>query len=149
MSQVGQQNAEEEVRRADGSAVALWQYSPPATASEYHLIDLGTGTSHGGFETLTGARQCAREKGLSAWDIFHGNHRVEYHDPRRTWAEPAGTAYLDRWFRRERTQAAGRTHTGALGAAGGFVPETVRYPTDMRVSRFCDLQPSSGYHATP
>jgi len=27
-------------------------------------------------------RQSAREKGLSAWDIFHGNVRVEYHDPR-------------------------------------------------------------------
>jgi len=47
-----------------------------------HLIDLTTGVSHGGFETLTGARQSAREKGLSAWDIFHGNVRVEYHDPR-------------------------------------------------------------------
>ena len=35
-----------------------------------------------GFETLAGARQCAREKGLPAWDIFHGNVRVEYHDPR-------------------------------------------------------------------
>ena len=51
-------------------------------ASEYHLIDLTTGVSHGGFETLAGAQQCAREKGLSAWDIFHGNVRVEYHDPR-------------------------------------------------------------------
>ena len=51
-------------------------------ASEYHLIDLTTGVSHGGFETLTGARQSAREMGLSAWDIFHGNVRVEYHDPR-------------------------------------------------------------------
>jgi hypothetical protein len=51
-------------------------------ASEYHLIDLTTGVSHGGFETLTGARQSSREKGLSAWDIFHGNVRVEYHDPR-------------------------------------------------------------------
>ena len=47
-----------------------------------NLIDLTTGVSHGGFETLTGARQSAREKGLSAWDIFHGNVRVEYHDPR-------------------------------------------------------------------
>ena len=50
--------------------------------SEYHLIDLMTGVSHGGFDTLTGARQSAREKGLPAWDIFHGNLRVEYHDPR-------------------------------------------------------------------
>jgi hypothetical protein len=54
----------------------------PSEASEYHLIDLNTGVSHGGFETLFGARQCAREKTLPAWDIFHGNLRVEYHDPR-------------------------------------------------------------------
>ena len=51
-------------------------------ASEYHLIDLTPDVSHGGFETLLGARQCAREKTLPAWDIFHGNLRVEYHDPR-------------------------------------------------------------------
>jgi hypothetical protein len=51
-------------------------------ASEYHLIDLMTGVSHGGFDTLAGARQTAREKRLPAWDIFHGNLRVEYHDPR-------------------------------------------------------------------
>ena len=51
-------------------------------ASEYHLIDLMSGVSQGGFDTLTGARQSAREKGLPAWDIFHGNLRVEYHDPR-------------------------------------------------------------------
>ena len=51
-------------------------------ASEHHLIDLAIGFSHGGFETLTGARQRAREKDLAAWDIFHGNVRVEYHDPR-------------------------------------------------------------------
>jgi hypothetical protein len=41
-----------------------------------------TGASHGGFASLTGARQHARENGLPAWDIFHGNVRVEYHDPR-------------------------------------------------------------------
>jgi len=58
-----------------------WKYSPPLKASEYHLIDLCAGVSQGGFETLTGARQSAREKGLSARDIFHGNVRVEYHDP--------------------------------------------------------------------
>jgi hypothetical protein len=61
---------------------APWKYSPPSKAREYHLIDLFAGVSEGGFETLTGARQSAREKGLSAWDIFHGNVRVEYHDPR-------------------------------------------------------------------
>ena len=58
-----------------------WKFSPPPKASEYHLIDLVAGCSEGGFETLAGARQSAREKGLSAWDIFHGNVRVEYHDP--------------------------------------------------------------------
>ena len=35
--------------------------------SEYHLIDLATGLSHGGFASLAGARQCAREKDLPAW----------------------------------------------------------------------------------
>ena len=59
-----------------------WKYSPPSKASEYHLIDLFAGVSQGGFETLSGARQSAREKRLSAWDIFHGNVRVEYHEPR-------------------------------------------------------------------
>ena len=83
MSQVGQflhAEGRDPPRRRVSSSV--WQYSPPATAGEYHLIDLGTGVSHGGFESLAGARQCACEKGLRAWDIFHGNLRVEYHDPR-------------------------------------------------------------------
>ena len=83
MSQVGQFLYAEErdsPRRRVSSSV--WKYSPPARASEYHLIDLATGVSHGGFETLTGARQYAGEKSLPAWDIFHGNVRVEYHDPR-------------------------------------------------------------------
>ena len=48
-------------------------------AREYHLIDL-VGTSHGGFETLAGARPRA-PGALPAWDIFHGDDRVEYHDP--------------------------------------------------------------------
>ena len=66
-------------RRLDGSPWTFATASPEA--SEYHLIDLATGVSHGGFETLTGARQSAREKALIAWDIFHGNVRVEDHDP--------------------------------------------------------------------
>jgi hypothetical protein len=45
-------------------------------AREYHLIDLAVGVSYGGFETLAGARQFAREEGLRAWDIFHGNGRI-------------------------------------------------------------------------
>jgi hypothetical protein len=52
-------------------------------AREYHLICRMTGQSHGGFETLVGARQYAREEGLEAWDIFQGNLLVERHEPRR------------------------------------------------------------------
>ena len=83
MSHVGQPRhyAEERDAPPRGDS-APWTFSPPAKASEYHLIDLVAGVSHGGFETLAEARQGAREKGLSAWDIFHGNVRVEYHDPR-------------------------------------------------------------------
>jgi hypothetical protein len=50
--------------------------------AEYHLMDLAYGVSHGGFRSLEAARQYAREESLTAWDIFHGNARVEYHDPR-------------------------------------------------------------------
>ena len=52
-------------------------------AREYHLISRTTGHSHGGFETLAGARQYAREEGLEAWDIFQGNLLVERHEPGR------------------------------------------------------------------
>jgi hypothetical protein len=52
-------------------------------AHEYHLICTTTGESHGGFDNLAGARQYAREEGLEAWEIFHGNLLVERHDPRR------------------------------------------------------------------
>jgi hypothetical protein len=38
------------------------------TDREYHLIDLAVGISHGGFESLAGARQFARQEGLPAWD---------------------------------------------------------------------------------
>jgi len=48
---------------------------------EYHLIDIVTGESHGEFVSLEAARLEARELGLAAWDIFHGNVRVERHDP--------------------------------------------------------------------
>ena len=47
---------------------------------EYHLICRTTATSHGGFATLAGARQYAREEALEAWDIFHGNLLVERHE---------------------------------------------------------------------
>jgi hypothetical protein len=56
-------------------------FAKPA-AHEYHLICRTTGESHGGFETLAGARQYAREEGLQAWDIFHGNLLVERHEPK-------------------------------------------------------------------
>jgi hypothetical protein len=57
--------------------------SKNTAADEYHLICRTTGESHGGFENLGGARQYAREEGLEAWDIFHGNLLVERHEPRR------------------------------------------------------------------
>ena len=82
MSHVGQSRPHAEERESPRRCRIPWKYSPPAKASEYHLIDLAAGCSEGGFETLAGARQGAREKGLAAWDIFHGNVRVEYHDPR-------------------------------------------------------------------
>lgn len=53
----------------------------PNPFSEYHLIDLITGESHGGFCDLKAARDWARGEGLSAWDIWHGGRRVEYHNP--------------------------------------------------------------------
>jgi hypothetical protein len=50
--------------------------------AEYLLIDLATGLSHGGFQSLEAARQHAQEEDLIAWDIFRGNRHVERHDPR-------------------------------------------------------------------
>ena len=50
--------------------------------AEYHLIDLATGLSHGGFRSLEAARQYARDEELIAWDIFRGNVLVERHAPR-------------------------------------------------------------------
>ena len=82
MSQVGQFLYAEPRDPPRRRVRSPWKYSPPTTASEYHLIDLATGVSRGGFETLTGARQYAGDKSLLSWDIFHGNLRVEYHDPR-------------------------------------------------------------------
>lgn len=48
---------------------------------DYHLVDLGTGISYGGFASLEAARVIARERGLTSWQIFHKNRRVEHHDP--------------------------------------------------------------------
>src|SRR3954454_17070244 len=51
-------------------------------AAEYHLIDLASGLSHGGFPALEAARRYARDEALIAWDIFRGNLHIECHDPR-------------------------------------------------------------------
>jgi hypothetical protein len=51
------------------------------SVDEYHLIDIATGESHGGFVSLDAARLEARHLGLRAWQIFHGNDRVEHHNP--------------------------------------------------------------------
>jgi hypothetical protein len=53
----------------------------PHHIPDYHLIDLLTGTSHGGYASLEAARAMARHLGLTAWDIWHRNVRVELHDP--------------------------------------------------------------------
>jgi hypothetical protein len=85
MSQLGQFRQYAEERDPPRRRVSIpWKFlsASPKAPNEYHLIDLAAGVSHGGFDTLAGARQSAREEGLSAWDIFHGNLRVEYHDPR-------------------------------------------------------------------
>jgi len=47
---------------------------------EYHLIGLD-GISYGGFVSLFGARQYAREEVIPRYQIYHGNVRVETHDP--------------------------------------------------------------------
>jgi hypothetical protein len=53
----------------------------PNSLKEYHLVDLLTGESFGGFATLAGARDEARAACLMRWDIFRGNLRIERHDP--------------------------------------------------------------------
>ena len=62
-------------------ALGLSGFAMPHKPDEYHLIDTATGTSHGGFATLTGARIHAREHGLEVWQIWHGNTLVERHNP--------------------------------------------------------------------
>jgi hypothetical protein len=54
---------------------------PKLKPDEYHLIDITVGESHGGFVSLEAARLEARELRLAAWEVFHGNLRVERHDP--------------------------------------------------------------------
>jgi asparagine synthetase B (glutamine-hydrolysing) len=52
-----------------------------APVHDYHLVDFKAGVSHGGFASLEAARAVARALGLPSWEIFHGNKRVEHHDP--------------------------------------------------------------------
>jgi hypothetical protein len=53
----------------------------PQAPKEYHLVDLLSGESLGGFVTLAAARAEARAARLTSWDIFQGNVRIERHDP--------------------------------------------------------------------
>jgi hypothetical protein len=62
---------------------------------EYHLICRTTGQSHGGFATLAGAREYAREEDLEAWDIFNGNRLVERRDPAHEDARKKGLGPWD------------------------------------------------------
>jgi hypothetical protein len=50
-------------------------------AKEYHLISVSDGQSHGGFSSLAGARQYAREENIESWEIYRGNRLVERHCP--------------------------------------------------------------------
>jgi hypothetical protein len=59
------------------------------SAREYHLICRVSGESHGGFETLSGARQYAREERLEGWDIFLGNRLVERREAVWVESQPA------------------------------------------------------------
>lgn len=52
---------------------------------EYHVIDVGTGTSHGGFKTLHAARSYIREEEIDCWQIFVGNTLIESHVEITEW----------------------------------------------------------------
>jgi hypothetical protein len=68
------------IRSGTARPFPLWRrpiWKSLGMGAEYHLIDLTYGVSHGGFRSLEAARQYAREECLIAWDIFHGNVRVE------------------------------------------------------------------------
>ena len=91
MSQTGQFRQYAEERDSPRRRVSnAWKYSPPARASEYHLINLATGISHGGFETLAGARQSAVRKvyrpGTSSMGMFGSSTTT------RVTTSPSGTA---------------------------------------------------------
>jgi hypothetical protein len=113
MSQTGQfRQYAEEGDSARRKVSSPWKFSPPVQASEYHLINLATGVSHGGFETLSAARQRAREEGLAAWtssmEMFGSSTTIRAVRPIRNklcgqprrWITPAGHCHLQpagRW----------------------------------------------------
>lgn len=53
----------------------------PVRADEYHLVDIVTAESYGGFHIARGRSGRCSRGGLFAGQIFHGNARVEHHDP--------------------------------------------------------------------
>jgi hypothetical protein len=53
----------------------------PRSPKEYHLISLSDGQFHGGFVSLAGAREYAREENIENWEIYRGNRLVERHRP--------------------------------------------------------------------
>jgi hypothetical protein len=75
---------------------------------EYHLISRTTGQSYGGFVTLAGAREYAREEELEAWDIFHGDRLVERREfsPLDAPAKRRAARQRADWDRRLRTLVA-------------------------------------------
>ena len=84
----------------------------PQAPKEYHLVDLLTGESLGGFVTLAAAREEARAAGLTSWDIFQGNVRIERHDPGVD--DPVGIP-------KEAANSPGPTNRRSVGAAGSLI----------------------------
>ena len=66
---------------SNGADARSVRFCHAAKTRRISSIDTATGTSHGGFATLTGARIHAREQGLKEWQIWHGNTLVERHNP--------------------------------------------------------------------
>jgi hypothetical protein len=65
-----------------GGAVGVSNAAIAGNDSCPQVVALAYGVSQGGSRSLEAARRYAREEDLIAWDIFHGNVRVEYHEPR-------------------------------------------------------------------
>ena len=129
MSQTGQFRQYAEERDSPRRRVSSpWKFTPPVQASEYHLINLATGVSHGGFETLSGARQRAREEGLAAWDIFHGNVRVDT---------------TIRAVRPNRDKPCGQA--GGEGCPQGAVEQALRLTNSGSKAEFCEASVGVGW----